>query len=80
MTTATKTKTETEIIREFLRLPREMLPSATWANRDCDDQGSCWPWLRSAISTDGQLNHVGDRILLHADCDGWRDGVVVSAG
>lgn len=73
------TTTQLQIIRDFLRLPYESLPSAIWL-RDCDkveELGSPWTLLREyAADQDGCMRWDAP-ILLTADREGWRDGVRV---
>ena len=66
----------TTTISEFLRLPAESMPAAQWLD---DDDSGAWSALRDMLRPSAQqrINHVGDRVRLSADRDGWRDGVVV---
>jgi hypothetical protein len=72
--------TDQQTIREFLALPAEALPGADWLDPGDADEGSPYRHLRDAIRPESaqQLNHVGQRVRLHADRDGWRDGVIVT--
>lgn len=72
---------ERRLVREFLALPVEALPSADWeASGVSEDLGSCWPYLRDAMLDDKrrQLNTFCQRVVLSADRDGWREGVTIS--
>ena len=67
-----------ETIRQFLRLPAESMPQATWID-SMDDGGSAWPHLRDYVRTETlqRLDHMGEVVRLSADRDDWREGVVV---
>lgn len=73
---------DAEIVANFLALPPEAMPSATWVDDGPEFSGSCWPHLRDFLlpMSKQRLNHTGDGIRLHADRDQWRDGVIVNAG
>jgi hypothetical protein len=67
-------------IRDFLALPPEALPAASWLRGDvANDIGDPWPYLRDSVlpSDQRRLNSFGLGCRLHADRDGWRGGVVV---
>lgn len=66
-------------IREFLSLPSEALPQARFANPETAGNDNAWACLRDSLRDPSQqrLNHFGDKIVLQADRDGWRDGVIV---
>lgn len=73
---------DSEIVANFLALPPESMPSADWAESGPEFTGSCWPYLRDFVLPlhSQRLNHDGSPIILRADRDGWRRGVVVHAG
>ena len=71
------TTTTTTQIRAFLALPGEALPAADYVG----EPGILHPWsaLRVAIGRDADMRDLlSGAIRLHADRDGWRDGVVVT--
>ena len=72
--------TTRETIRDFLRLPAESLPSADWIG----EPGLLAPWsaLRDYLRAEDRrlADYAGEKIRLHADRDGWRDGAVVVLG
>ena len=71
-----------DIVKNFLALPPETLPSATWVDDGPEFTGSCWPYLRDFVLPESKqrLNHDGSPILLKADSPEWRKGAVVNAG
>lgn len=64
------------LIKSFLALPPEAMPSAEWVD-GMDDNGSPWRHLRDYVRNQQELNHLGETVRLAADRDGWRDGVTV---
>lgn len=81
--TATRGRlSDSEIVANFLALPAEAMPSASWVDDGPEFTGSCWPYLRDfLLSANRQkLNHDNSPIRLSADRDGWRTGVIVHAG
>lgn len=71
------------MIRDFLALPKIAMPRADWVD-SVGSVGSAWPHLRDYIrdyirpESEQEINHMGETVLLSADCDGWREGVVVT--
>lgn len=59
------------LILQFLHLPVEAMPSATWLSGDALVSG--FAALRGEDSAVG----AGDQLLLRADREGWRDGRIV---
>lgn len=77
----TETKTTKQIVQEFLSLPPGALPSAIYLDDfDVEDLGTPWRQLRQYAYGSVPPLHLGERVLLTADRDGWRDGVVVTLG
>jgi hypothetical protein len=67
------------VIETFLDLPAECLPSADWLSPS-DDLGSVWDHLRDIIKPEDEqeMNHTGEKVRLHADSDGFRQGVIIT--
>lgn len=66
-----------QVVRDFLDLPHEALPSAIWLRACDEDLGSPWTLIREyAADQDGCMRWDAP-ILLTADREGWRDGVRV---
>jgi hypothetical protein len=64
-----------EKIRQFLRLPFTALRAAHWVN---GETGGEWAAIRNAAAGILPVHLCGEKIILRADCDGWRDGVMVT--
>lgn len=78
---AIKTQTTKQTVRDFLRLPAEAMPSAIYLDdADVEDIGTPWRQLRQYAYGSDPAIHLGERVILTADRDGWRDGVVVTLG
>jgi hypothetical protein len=73
------TDTDLQTVKDFLRLPKESLPSAVWDD-PAEDLGSAWAHLRDWMlpEVEQRMNHFGLCVRLVADRDGWRDGRVVT--
>lgn len=68
----------TRIIRNFLELPAESLPSASFVDDAANSYANAWQTLRNAADGD-KTEWIDGPIRLRADRDGWRDGVIVHA-
>lgn len=69
-----------QTIRAFLALPLGPLQMrARWLDSVSEGDGDPWRHLRDYVRPESRqrLNHLGERICLEADTDGWRDGVEV---
>ena len=68
-----------DTIRDFLSLPSEAMPAAAFVD-DTDCGVSAWTHLRDWLLPEHRqrINHMGERVHLVADHDGWRDGVTVT--
>ena len=75
------TSTDTrETIRQFLALPPESIPKAAWVDDDfAHDIGDPWPFLIDALRPADKrlLSSIGFDVVLKANRDKWRSGVVV---
>lgn len=81
MTERTWQQTRHRLIREFLALPHEALPSAAWVH-DEDGYGfNAWDVLHGMNASLGyfppELDTPDVRIRLRASHEGWRDGVII---
>jgi hypothetical protein len=69
-----------QIIKDFLALPLEALPSADWVEFcDSDMGGDCWSYLYDYIlpKINQRYSHIGSPIRLRADRDEWKNGIIV---
>lgn len=73
--------TRYRLIREFLALPAEALPSAAWVDDWYEVAGNAWNILYGMKNYFGnfppELNFPDIQIRLHAAHEGWRDGVII---
>ncbi len=67
------------VIKQFLGLPGEALPSAVYLEEGEEYAGSAWAQLLDYAGPKKKRSqdHLGERVLLNADRPEWRDGVVV---
>jgi len=75
------TKDQSTLIRRFLDLSSESLPSAVWASREIEEElGSPWPYLHDALrkESDKRLNSFEFVAVLYADHPVWSRGVRVT--
>lgn len=74
----TEVQSARDIIRAFLDLPAEAMPSAVHLHAE-PMTADPWAAIRDYMLPDDarEYSHAGDEIRLRADRDGWRDGVNV---
>lgn len=74
-----KTSQMPHVVSAFLALQVTALPGASYLDDDDSWQRDPWSTLRSmAITGQSAVVTCGSRIIVSADRDGWRDGVVIA--